>query len=144
MRAFIVNLRDLCAEPADVDREIENFLATQLVKHRKHFLRFAEREHRNENATTARERILKRLREALLFALARPSCRRWSISARALHQQDVDLFLRKNRGLRNRLIIKVHIAGVKQGSAFRTKQNSGGTENVAGVEEFKRELGVVG
>ena len=51
---------------------------------------------------------------------------------------------RPSSTLRDRLIIKVHIAGVKQGSAFRTKQNSGGTENVTGVEEFKRELGVVG
>src|SRR6202011_2001434 len=117
--AAIVDVGNLCAQSADVDWEIENFLTPKFVKHRQDFLRFTEREHRNENATAARERVLDRLRKALLLARTRPACGNRRVPASAFHDQDVDpppvrLGLGKNRRLRDRLIIKVYIAGVKQ------------------------------
>src|SRR6202011_6160328 len=136
-RAPIINVADFCAESADVDREIENFFPAQFVEHRQHFLRLSEREHGNKDATSARERVLDRLREALFFARARPRRRSRCIAASAFHHQDVDLLLRKNRGLRDRLVIKVNVTCVKQSASFSANENSSGTEYVSGVEEFE-------
>src|SRR5262249_49522973 len=137
LRAAIVDLAYLRAQAADVDRKIEKFFATQFVKHREHFLRFSEREHRNEHATAPRESILNRVHETLFFVRARPGSGERSIAAGAFHHEDVDptparLGLWKNRGLRDRLIIKVYVAGVKQRSTFRANKNSSRTENVSG------------
>src|SRR5205085_5685644 len=128
--ASIVNVADLCAQSADVDRKIENFLTTKFVKDREHLLRLSEREHRNQDATAARECGFNRLRKPLLFAGPRPRRRNWRVATRAFHDEDVDLLFGKNRGLRDCLIIKVNVAGVKQCAPFSTNENSSGTENV--------------
>src|SRR2546423_14868242 len=96
----------------------------------------AERKDGSEVAGPARERLLDCLRESLLLPRPRPISRDRRVAARAFHNQDVDLVLvrlglRKNRRLRDRLIIEVHVAGVKQGATFSANKNSGGTENVS-------------
>ena len=45
------------------------------------------------------------------------------IASRTFHDQDVDLLLRKNRGLHDRLIVKIDVASVKDRLALGAQQN---------------------
>ncbi len=84
----------------------------------------------------------KRLLKPLFFAGPRPSRRHGRIAAGAFHDQDVDLppvrlGLGKNRRLGDRLIIEIHVAGVKQGSSLRSQQDSGRPKHMASIEELE-------
>jgi len=59
------------------------------------------------------------------------------IAARTLHDQDVDLVIRKNRRFCDGLIVKIDVSSVENCSALGTEQNSAGTKNVARIEKFK-------
>ena len=55
------------------------------------------------------------------------------------HDQHIDPLLRKNRALRNRLVIKVDVAGVEECSPFRAQQNAGRAKDVTGIDKLKRD-----
>ena len=59
------------------------------------------------------------------------------IASRALHDQDVDLLLRKDRRFHNRLIVEIDVACVKDRAAFGAQENSGGAEDVPCIEELE-------
>src|SRR5205814_6857138 len=66
------------------------------------------------------------------------------VSTGAFHYEDVDLLSGKNRGLRDCLIIKVNVAGVKQCAPFSANENSSGTENVSRLKKFEGDRVIVG
>ena len=61
------------------------------------------------------------------------------IASRAFHDQDVDVFFRERRRLHNCLIVEIHVARVKDGSAFGAKKNSRRAKDVSCVEKLERQ-----
>ena len=49
----------------------------------------------------------------------------------------MSIFFRKNCRLHDRLIVKIHVARVENRATLGAQQDSGGSENVACVEEFE-------
>src|SRR5205823_13223828 len=94
----IVNLRNLHAQSADVDRRFaEQFFASEFVDHPERFLRFTEGKHRHENAAAGAKRAIDCLRQATLFSGTSESFRRRTIATRRLDNEHINTGLGKNR-----------------------------------------------
>ena len=93
-----------------------------------------------KHAAAARKGPLDRSGETSFLRLAREAFRQRRIAPRRLDDQHVDVRFRKDRAFEQRLVVEIHIAGVKNGAPFRAEQNSSGTEHMAGVAIFKTQL----
>src|SRR5437667_2265476 len=132
----IVDIGHLRAEAADINWELgEQSFAAEFIEHRQRLLRFAEREDWNEHTSAVLESAFDCFRQAALLTEACPTRRFGMIASRAFHYQDIDFFLRKYCRLHDRLIIKIHVARIKNRPALAAQQNSGRAKNVPGIEK---------
>ncbi len=109
----------------------------EFVEHGEDLLRFAKRKNGNQNAPAAPKSFFDCLGQTAFLTGARPGGGLGVIAACALHDQDVDLVLGKNRRLRDCLIVEIDVAGVENRPALSANPNSAGTKNVTRVEKFK-------
>src|SRR5216684_6796339 len=138
MRAPIVNIGELRAETADIDRKFgQQTLPAKLVKHRENFLCFAQCEHWYQHARVALKRGPERLAEASLLTGAGPALRFCVVAPGAFHDQHIKFFLWESRRFHNGLIVEIDVTSVKNGSPFGAQHYSSRAEYVACVEELK-------
>src|SRR5205807_5135892 len=89
MRAPVVNIGELRAETADINRKFgQQPLPAKLVKHRQNFLCFAQCEHWYQHARVALKRSSERLGEPSLLISAGPALWFWVVAPGAFHDQD--------------------------------------------------------
>ena len=141
-RAAIIDVCELRTKTTDINWKVfQKFsgLTSELVQHRQDLLRFAQRENRDEDARAALESILECLCKPSLFAGPCPAPGLGVIASRTFHDQNIDLFSRKNRRFHDRLIVEIDVAGVKNGLVFRAEQNSCRAEHVPCIEKLERQ-----
>src|SRR5262249_38383747 len=140
-RGAIIDVCKLRTKTADIDWKFSrkfSGLTAELVKHGQYLLCFAQREHRYEDACPVRESVLECPGEPSLFTGACPARRVRVIASRAFHDQDIDLFFRKNRRFHDCLIVEIDVSGVKDGLTLGAQQNSCRAEHMPCVEELER------
>src|SRR5207244_4357337 len=110
---------------------------TEFVKHCQDLLRFSEREDRYEHARAALKSCGDRICQASLFTRACPASGFCVVASRAFHDQDVNLFLRKNCRFHDRLIVEINVPSVKDRLPLRAQQNSARAQHVSCVEKLE-------
>src|SRR5437762_13994945 len=97
--APIVEIGHLGTEAADINWKLSrkrSGFTTEFVKHCQDLLRFSEREDRYEHARAALKSCGDRFCQASLFTRACPASGFCVVASRAFHDQDVNLFVRKD------------------------------------------------
>src|SRR5437763_17106204 len=98
MRAPVVNIGELRAETADINRKFgQQPLPAKLVKHRKNFLCFAQCEHWYQHARVALNRSSDRLGEPSLLISPGPALWFRVVPPGAFKAQTITFFRWKNR-----------------------------------------------
>ena len=115
----------------------------KFVKHGQRLLCLAQGEDRDENATAASKGGVDCSNKSFLFRRTRPANRRRMIPTGAFHDQHIDVRLRKNGGRHDCLVIKIDVAGIKNGAALHSQKNPGRAKHVSAVPKLESQIAVV-
>jgi len=106
------------------------------VEEGEHFLGLAEGEEGDEDGGVAGELFFDGVNEAIFFSRTGEGIGGGMIASGGFDDQDIEGFIGEGRPLHDRLVIKLDIARVKDGTAFGADEHSDRAEDVAGVEKL--------
>ena len=109
------------------------------MDHGEHLLRLAQRENRDQDTAATSERVINRIGQASLLRRARETFGQWIVAPCRLDDQHIDGRFRKYGAFGDRLVVEVHIAGVKNRPPFCPQNHTRRAEDVTGLDEFNRD-----